>query len=292
MVNLHNYIIENRLFKKLNADNLLFAEYKCLINEERGDVWSHNNYFAFGLRGKKIWRTMKGDYPVESGRILFVQKGANVVYQYFEEDFLALFVFVPDDFIKSVIEKHMIKLNDKKDKLKIDSIIPLKSDEILESYFRSLMSYFTRSKPPAESLLKLKFEELLVNLLTGETNKQLIQCLRDIYLNTKTSVKEIMENNFSRNLTLEEFAKLTARSLSTFKRDFYNIYKKTPGKWLIEKRLEYSRYLILNSSKSMEDILYESGFRNRSHFIKVFKSKFGITPLRLRSSKHSLRKVV
>lgn len=292
MINLYDYIIENKLYTKLKADDLLFTEYKCLINEERGEIWSHNNYFAFGLRGRKMWRTMKSDYMVEPGQFVFVKKGANVVYQYFEEDFLVLFIFIPDNFIKNIIEKYRIKLNDEKGNIRIDSIVPLQADETLNSYFQSLMSYFTRSIPPSESLLKLKFEELIVSLLTSENNAPLIQCFKDICFNTKTSVKEIMESNFSSNLTLKEFAKLCARSLSTFKRDFYSIYKKTPGKWLIEKRLIYSRYLIKNTNMSIEEIIYDSGFRNRSHFIKVFKKKFGTTPLRLRSSKRSLRKVV
>jgi AraC-like DNA-binding protein len=288
MINLYNFINNNRGFKRLKADDLLFSEYKCLVEEERGDVWSHTNYFVFGLKGRKIWRTRNNDYTVEPGKLLFVKRGATTVYQYFNEQFIALIIFVPDEFIKSVIEKYMIKLGTRRGKEKIDSVIPVQTDEILNLYFQTLLSYFTKSKPPLPSLMKLKFEELIVNLLTTESNPRLIQCSRDSYLNNKTSIKEIMEENFTNNLLLEEFAKLTARSLSTFKRDFYSIYRNTPGKWLIEKRLEYSRYLIKNTDKSIEEIIYDSGFRSRSHFIKVFKNKFGTTPLRLRSSKHSL----
>ncbi|RPI69967.1 MAG: AraC family transcriptional regulator, partial [Ignavibacteriales bacterium] len=159
-------------------------------------------------------------------------------------------------------------------------------------YFLSLISYFTKTKPPSESLLKLKFEELIISLLSGGNNNQLVQYFKDIYCENKTSIKEIMESNFSNNLSLEEYARLSARSLSTFKRDFYTTYRKTPGKWLTEKRLEYSRYLIRNTNKNIEDITFESGFRNRSHFIKVFKEKYGTTPLKFRESKHSLKKVI
>ncbi len=292
MVNLLNFISESRLFKKLKVDDLLFTEYRCLIKEEKGEVWSHTNYFAFGLKGKKMWQTINGDYMVQPGNLLLVRKGANVVYQYFEEDFLVLFIFVPDEFIKNVIDKYQLKLDSKKEKRNIDSIIQVKTDEILSSYFHSLMSYFTKAKPPSESLLKLKFEELIISLLSSENNHQLVQYFKDVYCKSKTSVKEIMESNFSNNLSLEEYARLCARSLSTFKRDFFTIYKKTPGKWLTEKRLEFSRYLIKNTNKNIEEIIFESGFRNRSHFIKVFKEKYGATPLKFRAIKHSLRKVI
>ena len=102
-----------------------------------------------------------------------------------------------------------------------------------------------------------------------------------------------MEENYCNSLTMEEYAKLCARSLSTFKRDFVSIYNKTPGKWLTEKRLAHSRYLMQNTNKNIEEIITECGFRNRGfHFIKVFKNKYGTTPLKFRSSRQQLRKVI
>lgn len=291
MINLFNFISESNLFKKLNADDLLFAEYKCLVSEERGKIWSHNNYFVLGLSGKKIWQTTKGKYLVEPGNLLFVKRGANVVYQYFEEDFTAIFIFVSDEFIKSVINKHSIRLKKKK-KAKTDSVIYLESDNTLKTYFQSLISYFLRTEPPSASFLKLKFEELILNLLTDELNSDLMQCLGEISYKSKVSIEEVMEENFTNNLKLQEFAKLSARSLSTFKRDFYEHYKKSPGKWLIERRLDYSKSLLKNTNKSIEEIIYDCGFKSRSHFIKAFKCRFGTTPLRFRSSKHPLKKVI
>ena len=180
MVNLYNYIIKNRLFRKLKADDLLFAEYKCLVEEERGEVWSHTNYFVFGLSGKKSWQTINGKYFVQPGNLLFVKKGANAVYQYFEEEFLALIIFIPDDFIKNVIEKHQLDLHKVKSTSQTDSIISIKPNEILDSYFHSLLSYFPKEKPISKSLLKLKIEELLVSLVTNQNDPLLMNCFKEI----------------------------------------------------------------------------------------------------------------
>ena len=99
---------------------------------------------------------------------------------------------------------------------------------------------------------------------------------------TKPSIREIMETNFFSNLSLEEFARLCARSLSAFKQEFKNIYQTTPGKWLQEKRLEYARYLLETTNITIEEICMESGFENRSHFIRVFKNRFGLPPGRMK----------
>jgi len=292
MVNLYSYIIENRLFRKLKADDLLFAEYKCLVEEERGEVWSHTNYFVFGLSGKKLWQTINGKYFVQPGELLFVKKGANAVYQYFDDEFLSLIIFIPDDFIKNVIAKHKLDIQKVKPNRKADSIIPIKTDEVLNSYFYSLLSYFAKEKSISKSLLKLKIEELIVSLVTNQNDPLITNCFREIYESNKISIKEIMEENYCNSLTLEEYAKLSARSLSTFKRDFVSFYNKTPGKWLTEKRLAHSRYLIQNTKKSVEEIINECGFRNRSHFSKVFKNRYGTTPLKFKSSRQPLRKVI
>jgi len=47
-----------------------------------------------------------------------------------------------------------------------------------------------------------------------------------------------MEQNYTQDMTLEEFATYTGRSLATFKHDFAKISDLPPQKWLIQKRLE------------------------------------------------------
>jgi transcriptional regulator GlxA family with amidase domain len=91
-----------------------------------------------------------------------------------------------------------------------------------------------------------------------------------------------MEANFPYNLELEDFAKLCNRSLSSFMRDFKSKYRTTPGKWLLEKRLDYARKLLATTNKTLTDVIYECGFENQTHFNRVFKEKYGIPPLQFK----------
>ena len=88
-----------------------------------------------------------------------------------------------------------------------------------------------------------------------------------------------MLENFLYNLKIEEFAKISGRSLSSFKRDFQNIYNTTPSKWIKSKRLEYAKQLLVESDLNINQICYDSGFINSSHFIKSFKKKYQVSPL-------------
>ncbi len=96
--------------------------------------------------------------------------------------------------------------------------------------------------------------------------------------NSIIEIENIMMNNFNNSLKIEEFAKLCGKSLSTFKRDFIFHFKTTPYKWLKEKRLEYAKSLLLKSDLNVNQISYECGFKNNSHFIQAFKEKYKSSP--------------
>jgi len=87
-----------------------------------------------------------------------------------------------------------------------------------------------------------------------------------------------MEENYRYNLTLPEYARMTGRSLSKFKRDFRATYGETPGKWLVRKKLEWSRYRLESEDIAIGQLALECGFEDTSHFIKIFREQFGSTP--------------
>ena len=97
----------------------------------------------------------------------------------------------------------------------------------------------------------------------------------------KIDLQTYMNHNYKYNIPLSSFAKLTGRSLSTFKRDFTKIFKTTPERWLQLKRLEQAHHLITNQKQRPSEVYLEVGFENLSHFSFAFKKQFGLTPTEL-----------
>src|ERR1051326_3596015 len=91
-----------------------------------------------------------------------------------------------------------------------------------------------------------------------------------------------MEANFCFNLSLEEYAKLCHRSLSSFKREFQTLFEESPGKWLLQRRLEYSAKLLRDSPMNVTEMAFESDFEDVSHFSRVFKERFNVPPIAYR----------
>ena len=94
----------------------------------------------------------------------------------------------------------------------------------------------------------------------------------------KIDIMSFMEQNYTNDLSLEEMANYTGRSLATFKRDFSKVCDLSPQKWVIRRRLEAAHALILSGTQKVTDICYSVGFKNLSHFSKAYKGLYGCSP--------------
>lgn len=142
-----------------------------------------------------------------------------------------------------------------------------------------MLPYFDAGREPDKSLLELKFRELILSIADNPDNHELISFFASLLSDPQsTLLQRVMEENFCFNLKLDDYARLSCRSVSSFKRDFVKVYSTTPGKWLLEKRLDHSLHLLRNHSKTVADAAFESGFENTSHFSRSFRERFGVPP--------------
>ena len=283
MFNLLEFVSGNSIFKQFKVNDLLFLEYKCVADQSAVKVWSKYNYFLYVVRGKKMWQSARAKYCVREGEAIFVKKGANVIHQFFEEGFCSLMIFVPDDFITKVVKESSASIP-KCPVENTDTVSYVYLDEVLSAYFSSVLSYFAKEEPPPGNLLEIKFKELILDLLLSPPNRSLCGYFKSLCDGSKTSIREIMQANFTYNMKLEEFAYLSGRSITSFKKDFINTFNCTPGKWLLKRRLEHAKYLLEVTDKNINDLMFETGFENASHFIRVFKQAYGLSPLQFKKS--------
>lgn len=286
MTNVFTYIRECKLFRKFTIDELLFVEFKCMVEEIRFGMWSDANYFVFVTNGKKMWKTYRNEYMVTAGDALFVKKGANVAHQFHSEDYCALMIFIPDDFIKKFMLKFSDTISYKKSEehFESDGVLRVNVDDFLLSYIKSLEVYFEAQDHPNTSVIRLKFEELLLNIFTSKKNIEIASYLYSLQFSNSVQLKQIMMDNYPYNLKLEEYAQLANMSLSTFKRNFKSVFKESPGRWIVNKKIALARQFLKTSDKTVNEIAYDCGFEDPSHFIKVFKKRENITPLAYRNS--------
>ncbi len=93
-----------------------------------------------------------------------------------------------------------------------------------------------------------------------------------------TKVKQYINDHYSEQLRLDDLASMVGMSPSAFSRFFKMRTGKSLSDYLLDIRLGYAARMLVDSTKNISEICYESGFNNLSNFNRIFKSKRNITP--------------
>ncbi|MGC4235401.1 MAG: AraC family transcriptional regulator, partial [Niabella sp.] len=101
------------------------------------------------------------------------------------------------------------------------TVFKLKPTPAIESLFQSLTPYFDSNVKPTEGVMHLKLLEGIYALLNN--NELLYPVLFDFAEPWKIDLLEFLNNSYMDDLTMEQLASFTGRSLATFKRDFKKI---------------------------------------------------------------------
>lgn len=286
IVDIYNQFRKDPSYNKLVGSDYMLMEYKCPIDAEKFQLKTELHFITYIISGRKDWITPEKTIHVKEGDAIFLRKGLYTVRQYFDTDHCVLTFFVSDDFIrKFMLQTDALNVRGSLEPVR-RQIFELDVTDSLRTLFFSIYQYLKMGRDIPRQLVEIKFQELLFNIVMNPSNNELAHFFASIGRADKTDLENVMMKNFKHDLELGDFARLCGRSLSAFKRDFTSHYRQSPGKWLKEKRLEYATSLLLASSLNINEICYESGFRNSSHFNKAFKEKYKLPPRQFREQKH------
>ena len=133
-----------------------------------------------------------------------------------------------------------------------------------------------------ETAENIKMTELIYLIASHEDC-----CIKSKLLSNVDAAKEnfeqIVYDHIFKDISIEELSKLTNRSLTSFKKEFRRHFQMPPHKWYIRQRLMHSRLLLISTSKSISEIGNACTFPNTSHFIKLFKKEYQMTPAAYRN---------
>ncbi len=136
-----------------------------------------------------------------------------------------------------------------------------------------------------KDMRSLKNQEDLTHWLAGTLNRFMrhVFDMMDVkHTEAMHKVKEYMNYNYTRKLTLEEAAAIVGYSPAYFSRIFKDEMGLTFKEALNSIRIERSKSLLLSSQASISEICSMVGFNDQSYYCKVFKKLSGVTPDRFR----------
>ncbi|WP_109438189.1 AraC family transcriptional regulator [Aquimarina sp. AU119] len=195
-----------------------------------------------------------------------------------DKPYHSILIFFNSTALERIRHKYQDLCNHSNSKLSIQNKISISTDSYLDNFKTTIKEIFHDNSTFSSRLQLIKFEEIMLYLLE-QYGKSVIDFFKTpTSYSNESMFKKIIEKNIFNLSTIEEMAFLCNMSISTFKRVFFDLYRVSPGKWIREKRLEKSAYLIGVHKKNPSEIYEEMGFSSLSSFSQSFKKRFGIAP--------------
>lgn len=171
-------------------------------------------------------------------------------------------------------------------------------------YTHSLKNMFESCNPPfvfgsgQYSSLFLKLFKTLINESKGDIvaySDKITNCivktiiLKILQISSKNKeaaksnkfIKEIqnyLDNHYLEDIKLDEYYDSLPFSKYYIARLFKTCMGVTPMNYIISKRIDSARELLINSNKKIKDICNEVGYKDIYYFTKVFKKEIGVSP--------------
>ncbi|MGE6784089.1 helix-turn-helix domain-containing protein [Ensifer adhaerens] len=98
---------------------------------------------------------------------------------------------------------------------------------------------------------------------------------------------DYIDENWGRNIRLEELASLAGLSQSHFSHAFKASTGMAPHQWQTNARIERAKQLLLKNESSLTAVAAETGFSDQAHFTRVFRKVVGATPASWKRSRLS-----
>ena len=100
------------------------------------------------------------------------------------------------------------------------------------------------------------------------------------------AIASLVEDSPGNKWSIQELAAKSGLGRVRFSTEFKRVFGVPPAKFIMRKRLERARYLLLATGRTLEDIAEELGFSDAFHLSKSFKADTGLSPKEFRKSRH------
>lgn len=178
--------------------------------------------------------------------------------------------------LKSIYADELPSLIEKSKTSKRSKIVA--SVDVISKFIDSLAFYFENPSLVSEDILELKVKELILLLIQTKNVDSIIELISSLYAPRTTQLKKVIDTHLYSNMSVDELAKLSNLSLSSFKREFKKTYSDSPQSYINAKKLEKAQALLQNTQLAISEIAFDIGFNDPQYFTRLFTKHIGVTP--------------
>jgi len=267
-------------YKHFDLGNIKLAFTQVCQEDTFRDVYFAANSLYYVEAGRAAISSKENKVEVGKGEVCLIRQHSKLDIRKFKDadgtDFKSTIFYLFPDFVMEFVKREK-GLDTQAGTVSAD-IIHLSRHQPLKDFCESLLPLF-ESKQLTRADVKEKTFDALLHM--SQHNKNLLKFLSANSKPIKIDLYEFMLHISAYNYPVSELARLTGRSLSAFKRDFYAVFQTTPHQWLLRKKVDYAEQLLNVKKMKASDIYFMLGFNELSHFSAAFKKIKGVAPSKL-----------
>lgn len=161
-------------------------------------------------------------------------------------------------------------------------VVQTAAGKLVTSYFNGIDEFFLNKEATNDELIKLKLKEIIHLLLQSDNANSVRKIVNSLFSERTFTFKELVDSHIYTSASVENLSQLTGTSLATFKRKFKEIYNESPGKYVLQKKLDKVAEMIRITDEPISQIGYQLGFESPEHLSRSFKQYFKISPSQFR----------
>lgn len=271
--------MSNQLFKlDISEDTHLRAKLLYLSKSKYNSDWHstmHSHNFTeciYVTRGRGLFCVEKSEFNVEENDLIIINPGVDHVEKFAGD--------INFEYIAIGIDSVTFNFIDPKNPSSLSeyTILHYKRDkDLLETYINIMLSEFEKQLLHKNIVCQNILELIVINILRKTTISMSAEEIKSTNSACRI-IKKYIDENFRNPITLKELASIAKVNKYYLSHSFTADYNISPINYLISKRIEESKHLLLTTNYSISSISEFTGFSSPSYFSQCFKRNMGVQP--------------
>ena len=154
------------------------------------------------------------------------------------------------------------------------------TDALIEQLALSILSSMKNRSPHGSLYVEAIAQTIAVQLLQGQAPPGALRATAAASFSPPglKRVVDLIESALDEDLSLATLAAEAGMSPFYFARAFRQHFGEAPHQYLLRKRIERGKDMLLRTETSLVEIAFATGFSSQSHFTSTFKRFVGVTP--------------
>ena len=268
MKNISTNSLSYEYLNVISCDRQEFYErnMKCFRPDGRADY-----HILYIIKGKCFVKEEKKEIEAGKGSLVVYLPYERQEYEYKKDiDTVVYYIHFSGDACSELIDKY--RLSEKR-------VYNIGVNLMLLNIFDLLVEEYNHKRFCFDDICR----SCLINILAYSGRINLMSNIKNSAVAIK--INEICDEiicNYSKNLSVGEYAKMCNLSESRFSHLFKEITGISPVKYIIRVKLEKSKDMILNTDYPLSQICSDVGFSDQNYFSRIFKKYYGTSPSKLR----------